>query len=727
LEEMAKEGNSRNPADQNLPWKPNARQLTGVIKNCRAIDDLARILHEHRKALDHIHVSAAWVCVARIGSGRGAGDVMDAVEALQDRTWDVLDEMDDRGISNSMHSMAKLYQRKERVQFDQGLLEAMQLRAATMTTGFDPQQVGNVLWALATVKVRADRGLLEAMQRRATATAGEFKPQNVSNVLWALATMAERADRGLLEAMQRQATATAREFHPQGVANVLWALATMGEKADRGFMEAMQSQATATAEECIPQDVANVLWALATMGESADRLLLEAMQMRATATAGEFKPQNVANLLWGLATMGESADQGLLEAMQKRAAATADEFKPQEITNLLWALASIGVRADRGLLEAIQKQATAPAIDFTPRDVANLLWALATMGGGANRGLLDAIQARATATAGDFKPQDVANVLWSLATMGQSSDGRLVVLIDCLASRVLEFRDQLSSQDKSQLHLWLLSYDLDAVSGTSLSSGVARVKQEMGEECLQAFCRQTTQESEFQQGVAAAVRSALPEVEIEEEFRDARSGYSIDILVRRRSAAGSTKWAVEVDGPTHFLQDGLTPNGSTLLKRKQLGQLGYKVVPVPFWEWDVLRDKEAKQRYIGFKLKPGPETLPPQTMRSCWGRGKVWGAAEVVSVERVTPNVSVTPDTRDTFESPTASRHSRVSECLEVASVGSVAVGDSGVAARDPRLRGRLDPESRDFEPIEPRHTLESPAASSRVESPSPAVLNPEP
>ncbi|KAJ1483767.1 hypothetical protein T484DRAFT_1799034 [Baffinella frigidus] len=35
------------------------------------------------------------------------------------------------------------------------------------------------------------------MQRRATATAGAFKPQDVANLLWALATMGEVVD-GLL-------------------------------------------------------------------------------------------------------------------------------------------------------------------------------------------------------------------------------------------------------------------------------------------------------------------------------------------------------------------------------------------------------------------------------------------------------------------------------------------------------------------------------------------------
>ena len=65
------------------------------------------------------------------------------------------------------------------------------------------------------------------------------------------------------------------------------------------------------------------------------------------------------------------------------------------------------------------------------------------------------------------------------------------------------------------------------------------------------------------------------------------------------------EWAVEVDGPFHFLRDGRTPSGSTLLKRKQLALLGYTVVPVPFWEWDALRGEgeEAKRRYLADKLR----------------------------------------------------------------------------------------------------------------------------
>jgi len=328
-----------------------------------------------------------------------------------------------------------------------------------------------------------------------------------------------------------------------------------------------------------------VLWALATMGETVDRGLLEAMQRRATATAGEFIPQNVANVLWSLATMGEKVDRGLLEAMQRRATATAGDFKPLEVANLLWALATIGLKADRGLLEAMHR--------------------------------------RATATAGDFNPQDVSTLLWALTVMGEGVNTVPGVLTDLLVARVLKLRGQLTVQDKLQLHQWLLSCDLDLLCGASLPSGVARVKQEMGEECLQAFSGQAGHPSQLQREVAAALRIAVPELEMEEEYRDARSGYSIDVLVRRRSAAGSSigskspvtsfgGWAVEVDGPFHFLEDGRTPSGSTLLKRKQLGQLGYTVLPVPFWEWNALKGEEAKQRYLKDKLMGGVRNVEQQ-------------------------------------------------------------------------------------------------------------------
>jgi hypothetical protein len=157
--------------------------------------------------------------------------------------------------------------------------------------------------------VKPAAGLLEAMQRQAMATAGDFKPQNVANVVWALATMGVKPAAGLLEAMQRQAMATAGDFNPHNVANLAWALATMGVKPAAGLLEAMQGRARATAGDFKPQEVANLLWALATMGVTPAAGLLEAMQKQAMATAGDFNPQAVTNLVWAHACFGAPYNQ----------------------------------------------------------------------------------------------------------------------------------------------------------------------------------------------------------------------------------------------------------------------------------------------------------------------------------------------------------------------------------------------------------------------------------
>ena len=66
----------------------------------------------------------------------------------------------------------------------------------------------------------------------------------------------------------------------------------------------------------------------------------------------------------------------------------------------------------------------------------------------------------------------------------------------------------------------------------------------------------------LQADVAKQLRLSCPELEFEDEFVDPTSGYSIDTRAERRGAGnasdGSSRagggWAVEVDGPWHFLQ-----------------------------------------------------------------------------------------------------------------------------------------------------------------------------
>ena len=84
-------------------------------------------------------------------------------------------------------------------------------------------------------------------------------------------------------------------------------------------------------------------------------------------------------------------------------------------------------------------------------------------------------------------------------------------------------------------------------------------------------------------------------------------GYSLDAVVLHCGR----EVAIEVDGPSHFL--GRTPTGATALKRRQLQAAGWALLTVPYWEWDALGSKGAKQEYLRAALQgtsATPHLLP---------------------------------------------------------------------------------------------------------------------
>ena len=105
-------------------------------------------------------------------------------------------------------------------------------------------------------------------------------------------------------------------------------------------------------------------------------------------------------------------------------------------------------------------------------------------------------------------------------------------------------------------------------------------------------------------GLQRSVADALADVQVgfEEEHLEPRTGYSLDL------ALPSSRIAVEVDGPSHFLlPDGRgvrRPNGPTLLKRRLLAAAGWRVISVPFYEWDGFATAKERQTYLERAVAP---------------------------------------------------------------------------------------------------------------------------
>ena len=188
-----------------------------------------------------------------------------------------------------------------------------------------------------------------------------------------------------------------------------------------------------------------------------------------------------------------------------------------------------------------------------------------------------------------FKPQALANTVWAYAT---ADCYHQALLADC--SRVIS--DSLArdpsrwSEGRRQLHQWQL--------WLSLERG-ADGQQHLLSECQRKLCCDAMQGTEvtisrLQRSVAAAL--AAVQHGFEEEHLEPRTGYSLDL------ALPSSRVAVEVDGPSHFLlPDGRgvrKPNGPTLLKRRLLAAAGWRVISVPFYEWNGFATASERHTYL---------------------------------------------------------------------------------------------------------------------------------
>mmetsp|Transcript_32563 Transcript_32563/g.71437 ORF Transcript_32563/g.71437 Transcript_32563/m.71437 type:complete len:256 (-) Transcript_32563:432-1199(-) len=105
-----------------------------------------------------------------------------------------------------------------------------------------------------------------------------------------------------------------------------------------------------------------------------------------------------------------------------------------------------------------------------------------------------------------------------------------------------------------------------------------------------SFVEAAPHPSRMQRSVAKALEALGFETRLEERTRE---GYSIDLMVLTRDGRSI---AVEVDGPSHFLEESRTPTGATQLKRRQLRSFGHALVSLPFWEWEALHDKDPSER-----------------------------------------------------------------------------------------------------------------------------------
>eukprot|EP00887_Chlorella_sp_A99_P006564 scaffold3.g6564.t1 len=125
-----------------------------------------------------------------------------------------------------------------------------------------PQTLSNLAHSYAALR-RCPQKLMQVLCREALPLLPQFKPQELSNLLWALATMGHYPGDTTVARISEAAVACAERMKAQEVANTCWAWATLRFFPGAAALEAMLAACWhGGVERFKSQDIGNALWAL---------------------------------------------------------------------------------------------------------------------------------------------------------------------------------------------------------------------------------------------------------------------------------------------------------------------------------------------------------------------------------------------------------------------------------------------------------------------------------
>ena len=214
-----------------------------------------------------------------------------------------------------------------------------------------------------------------------------------------------------------------------------------------------------------------------------------------------------------------------------------------------------------------------------------------------------ALEGAALRVAPSMNAQNVANALWALATLGWKASTEIAAVFEQLVEAwaregsLVQVSNVLLSQ-LLQAHLasQFLGLGLITLPSPMLQAAV----KVYGEEARKVTVSKGQREVE-----ESLRRLGVPH---ELEYITADGLFSIDLaIVDRRTA-------LEFDGPSHFTRNTLEPLGHTRLRDRLLSAMGWHVVSIPFFEWDMLHQPEQRDAYVNQRLSKHPANPKFQQM-----------------------------------------------------------------------------------------------------------------
>ncbi len=431
------------------------------------------------------------------------------------------------------------------------------------------RQLCNVAWALARLGM-PDPRLFDATIERLQAPGGRqgqlllegCNAGELAMAMWAVASAGLTARHaGFFELAAEPLADKAAGLRPREIGLITWAYATW---LQHDLKQQPQTAPPAASPEAAAAAASGRKWLVKPLVT-----LLEAtLHCEATLQA-----KDIAMLAWAFGklcpldwnALGPHVDM-LCATLASSALKSIRHFTAQDLAEL--AVGVVAMQYDNAnLMQLVACEAAKKLRLFSHRELANIIWAFGKVFRRPRRFVLAAAK-EARARLPHFSPTELANVAWALTALEVYDVG---FFQDAFARMQASLGEgALQEGDLNQLYQ---VYSLLRLQAPEAVAGVGPPLRRAMEAAWAASKEREKRTTNRQAAVAKVLENLRVRHEVEAE-------HDIDILLPDDDVA------LEVDGPAHFLRNTGHPMGHTIMKRRLLELMGYRVVSVPHFEWD---------------------------------------------------------------------------------------------------------------------------------------------
>lgn len=262
-----------------------------------------------------------------------------------------------------------------------GLVGEPTAGAAGSRQGFSPQQLANVLWALAELRASPSPPMAAALAAAVERLAPHWTPQSLAIVLEAAAALELPLSEQAVERLLAPSQAALVQASPQALASLLAAAARLPHAPPLAWRDAAAAAAMQHLPQCDAAQLSCAGWSLSRLG-CRDGSFWHAWRDAVAARSGELNAAQLAQSLQAAVAAPGSPNDAWIERISAAAIERiAAGCEPQSLSLIAWGMARLGHAPDAQQLAALLAAARGASL-WAPqlcRSAVQLMWALASM------------------------------------------------------------------------------------------------------------------------------------------------------------------------------------------------------------------------------------------------------------------------------------------------------------------------------------------------------------